>query len=368
MANFDISPNMGLPVPIPGVDPGPDYADNEQSSFNIIDGHNHAPGKGVLINPNGLNINADLAINSNNLTLVKTVNFTNLLAPLAGLAPNLGASYVAGGELYYNDESGNVVQITNMGSVNAGAGSITGLPSGTASASYSAGSQTFIWQSATSTAANMDNGSVTIREVAPSANGITLSSPTALAADYTINLLTALPGSIRFLSIDNVGNLATTPQIQGSDIDSATITTTNIAPLAVTVAQMAVPNMVISGSTGTFSQVDDGNFHDITNLTTSITTVGKPVTITFQQDGTSAGGTNASYLSLSGSTLEFLLIRDVSTIICAYDLQQPTGTIKVTPSSLNFIDPSPSAGPHTYKVQVRGTMSLFYTIMIAREL
>src|SRR6266403_2288664 len=121
MSNFTISPNMNLPMPIPGVDPGPDYANNQNSAFTIIDGHTHSAGSGVQITPSGLNINSNLAINSNNLTLVNTVNFKANVSSLAGTSPNLGCVYVGGNELYYNDEAGNVVAITNNGSVNAGA-------------------------------------------------------------------------------------------------------------------------------------------------------------------------------------------------------------------------------------------------------
>src|SRR5271170_5056652 len=144
MSDVIISPNMNLPVPIVDVDPGPDWANNINACMGILDQHSHVAGQGVQITPAGLNINADLSMQDNNLIAVNTVRFQALGASLPGTAPNLGVIYVAGNELYYNDESGNVVAITKTGSVNAGAGSITGLPSGTASASYSSGSETFV--------------------------------------------------------------------------------------------------------------------------------------------------------------------------------------------------------------------------------
>jgi microcystin-dependent protein len=201
------SPNMNMPVPVVGVDPGPDWANNINACLGILDQHNHSPGQGVQITPSGLNINSDLTMNSNNLTFVKTVRFSPLLTTLPGLPPNLGAIYVAGNELVYNDEIGNVVQITHNGVVNAGAGSITGLPSGTASVSYSAGSETYIFQSATSTPANIDGGSFVFRNITSGSHGVTVSAPAALGADYGLTLPT-LPSVTSIMTLDPSGNMA----------------------------------------------------------------------------------------------------------------------------------------------------------------
>lgn len=342
---------MGMPNPIPGEDPGPDYAENLESSFNILDGHNHAPGKGVLINPNGININADLAINSNNLTLVKTVNFTNLVAPLSGLAPNLGAAYVAGGELYYNDESGNVVQITNMGSVNAGAGSITGLPSGTASASYSAGSQTFIWQSATSTAANMDNGSVTIREVAPSANGITLSSPTALAADYTINLLTALPAVTSLLVIDNTGNLAAITDINPF---IAPIDTANIADHSVTQVKLEPRSTGITVGAGgvavsvLLNIIVSSPTPNPVGLNISLVTTGRPVFLGLQ--GSPGTSQNSNINAINGSSI--LQFTRNGTVIYDNAFGNGSGNFVIPPAAFSVLDMGVNGSPGTYTYDI----------------
>ena len=208
MSDTTISPNMNLIVPVVGQDPGPDWANNLNADLGILDEHNHSPGQGVQINPAGLNINADLPLNGNNLTLVKTVNFVSQLAPLAGAPPNLGAIYVAGNELFYNDEAGNVVPITHNGSVNAGAGSITGLPNGTASVSYSGIAQTYTFQSATNTPANLDGGSITLRPIAISPNGITINAPPSLPASYSLTLPGALPGVTSAINVDPSGNMS----------------------------------------------------------------------------------------------------------------------------------------------------------------
>src|ERR1700689_114005 len=136
MADTSLTPNMNLVVPTVGEDPGPDWANNINADLAILDEHNHSNGQGVPVTPAGLNINTDLPLNGNNLTLVNSVRFNNLLATLPGSAPTLGVAYEALGNLYFNDAAGNVVQITKSGSVNA---TSSGISSGTATASFSGG-------------------------------------------------------------------------------------------------------------------------------------------------------------------------------------------------------------------------------------
>lgn len=235
-----ITANMGLVVPGVGSEQGPDWAQEINADLGVLDQHDHSPGFGVPITPSGISINANLPLNGNNLTTVKTVNFSAQGSSLSGVSPNLGCVYVAGNELYYNDEAGNVVQITSVGSVNAGAGSITGLPSGTASASYSGGK--FVWQSATSTAANMDAGSYIYRNAAASSKGLTLSPPNAMAADFGL-VLPSIPGTTSFVTLDTSGNLSgavsTTAGITGSNIAAGTVTGSNIAASTITLSNLA---------------------------------------------------------------------------------------------------------------------------------
>lgn len=215
VAQVNISPNMGLPIPVPGTTPGPAWANDINASLTAIDSHNHSPGQGVQISPTGLNINTDLTFNSNNAIDLRTTRYTPQSAPISG-GSDIGELYVSGNELYYNDVTGgNMIQITNNGSVNSGAGSITGLPSGTASASYSGG--TFTWQSATNTAANMDAGSYILRNSTASSKGLTLQPPAAMAANYSVTL-PALPLATKIVSMDTSGNL-----LANTDVDNVTL-------------------------------------------------------------------------------------------------------------------------------------------------
>ena len=49
MPNTNASPFMGIPVPVVGVDPGPDWANNINAGLGIIDAHDHSTGKGAPI-------------------------------------------------------------------------------------------------------------------------------------------------------------------------------------------------------------------------------------------------------------------------------------------------------------------------------
>ena len=218
MANTTISPNMNLIVPVVGTDPGPDWANNINASLQIIDQHNHSSGSGVQITPAGLNISSDLSIQSNNLIAVRSLRLNSQASTLS-LPADLGCIYESGVDLYYNDGSGNKIRLTQSGSVAGSAGSITGLPSGTASAVYSGG--TFTFQSATNTSAVIDGQSIILRNNLANSKGLTLSPPNAMAANYTVTL-PALPASATsIVTIDTSGNMAAT-------INSNSITPTGV--------------------------------------------------------------------------------------------------------------------------------------------
>lgn len=205
MADFTLSPNMSMPVPTVSEAPGPGWATNIDASLSIVDSHNHSAGQGVQINPAGININTDLPFNNQNATVVRSVNFTAQLIPLS-LVTDIGCLYVSGVDLYYNDENGNQIRITQSGSVAGSSGTITGLPSGTASASYSAG--TFTFQAATNTPAAMHVGPVTIGNSVASSNTVTIAPNASIASNYNLTLPPALPAGINYVTLDNSGNLA----------------------------------------------------------------------------------------------------------------------------------------------------------------
>ncbi len=254
MANTTISPNMNLPIPTVSQDPGPDWANNVDACLFAIDSHNHSNGQGVAISPAGMDINAALPFNGNSLISVKSAQFTAQLSPLT----DLDSVYVSGVDLYYTDGSGNHVRITQGGSVTGSTGTITGLPSGTASASYSAG--TFTFQSATNTPASMAVGPLVMGAQVANPKTVTISSSASLPANIAFTWPLSLPASDAFLASDNSGNfafvlptgtgvvvLSTSPTIATPDISSPAFSGTSTG----TIAGGAYTPTVTAGGSGT---------------------------------------------------------------------------------------------------------------------
>lgn len=207
MADTTITPNMNLPVPVPSTAPGPAWATNIVADMYAVDGHDHTSGKGVPITPNGLNINADLPLNENNLTEARTVRFSPQGAALADPA-DVGCLYEVADDLYYNDGAGNQVRITQGGAVTGATGTITGLPSGTASASYAGG--TFTFESATSTPATMAVGPIKTGAAITSPFTVTVSASASMTANYALTYPVDAPTANQILVSDGSGNLSWT--------------------------------------------------------------------------------------------------------------------------------------------------------------
>ncbi len=371
MADFNLSANMSLPIPIPGVDPGPDWALNLNASLVLVDTHNHSSGQGVQIMPDGININSDLLFNNNNATLLKSARFTAQTS-LPASSPDLLCLYVIGNDIYYNDGAGNAIRITQSGSVAGASGTITGLPSGTASAAYSAGSGKFIFQSATNTGADIDGASIIIREKVVSGKGVTLSAPAGLAADYTAILPASLPVSQKFMSLDAAGNIAANWVVDNSSLE---INSNNLRVKAggVTKAMLAPLGEQFSTSSATFSTGSDA-YIDVTNLTVSITTTGRPIKIELLPDATG----NTSYVMVSANSTLYNPAMDLAyladnVVVLEQHLEVYPGTgvagttqIAVPGGSFNSTLAGLTAGSHTIKVQVRiigGTLNQYLIYM-----
>lgn len=109
--------NMVLDLPDVSTTPGPEWASDLNIALTAVDAHDHTTNKGVPVPTAGININADLPLNSNDLTEVRSVNYDNQSAVFSSSSDNR-STYVRSGELYFRDNSGNNVQITASGSVN----------------------------------------------------------------------------------------------------------------------------------------------------------------------------------------------------------------------------------------------------------
>lgn len=246
MANTIITPNMGLPLPVPGVDPGPDYANQQTAAGQIIDAHNHTPGNGVLIPPDGININAALTFQNNPATDLQA----SVYIPQPSFL-TLYSVYFSGVDLYANDGSGNVIQITSAGTVNA---TSSGISSGTASASFSSG--VLIVNAAANTPANIQVGSVLLGNNVANSKFLTLSPPAAMPANYTL-VLPHIPVVKSIMTLDTSGNMNADYTLDGSTIavsggvigiPNGAITTVQISPTAAILGSQLSASANILGS------------------------------------------------------------------------------------------------------------------------
>src|ERR1017187_6214807 len=105
MSTNYVTPIMGLTVPIPGLEPGPQYANDMSSNMSIIDGY------GAAVTPARLNINADLGFQSHNITNLRSLRMVNEGGTLIG-ASDLNCIYVDNGNLYFNNAAGVPIELT----------------------------------------------------------------------------------------------------------------------------------------------------------------------------------------------------------------------------------------------------------------
>ena len=349
MADFNLSPNMSMPIPIPGQDPGPDYALNLNSCLTIADGHDHSSGNGVKVSPAGLNISSDLSFLNNNAIQMRALTFTSQ----ASLLSDLRSAYVQGLDLYFNDGVGNKIRITQSGGVAGSPGSISSLTS-PASASYVAGSSTFVWQSAASTPANLDAASIILRNLSISSFGLTLNPPNSMGSNFALTLPT-IPASQKIMTLDASGSMAGVYDVDNSTIEIVSntirvkdsgIVTAKIADLNVTREKLAPVGIQVSSSCGSYSN-STTTYTDVTNLSITITTTGRPTVIQVISDGGATVG--SSGISLLNNGL-IRILRDAS-IISINQMTSAGGAGTIPVSTINFIDYTLPAGTYTYKVQ-----------------
>jgi hypothetical protein len=341
MPNYILSPNMSLPVPVVGTQTGPAWAQNLDACMSTIDSHTHAPGSGVPVTPLGIQINSDLAFGANNATGLRATRFSSQSSPIPNTGSDIGELYVAGNELYYNDVTGgNQVKITSNGSVTGSSGTITGLPSGTASASFQSASGTFVFQQSTSTGANLDIASLIVRYPGsyptPSGNYIQLQAPISLSSGYSLTL-PAIPASKSFLALDTSGNISGYASINQG------ISRSNL----VAVGQQ------VSSSCGSFL-TSSATPVSVTNLSVTITTSGRPVIIALIPDGTA--GAQMGMGNNSGApagTFYVLCLRGIVTISTSQYFNAAlttSGAALFPPPGVLFID-TPTSGTYTYSIK-----------------
>lgn len=106
------TPNMGLQKPEPGVTTGPQWATLLNAIVDALDAHDHSSGKGVKVTSAGFDVTDDIDFdNTSGITGLHRSAFASLGATLS--AANLLALYCYSGDLFWNDETGTAVQLTD---------------------------------------------------------------------------------------------------------------------------------------------------------------------------------------------------------------------------------------------------------------
>lgn len=207
---------MGLLLPDPTITPGPTYASENNDAFVLIDDHDHTLGKGLPIPSGALNINADLPFNNFNAITLRAARFTSQSAVLS-TPSDINQVYVVNGNLFYNNQLGQPVQITSGAAIDATSiGGIGGdYATSTALVFYTSADKTFTFWSNTNTPASIDSGPVTFRNNTLNSFGITFAPNAAIASNYQITWPAALPSTSEGLSIDPSGNITYSGQSSG---------------------------------------------------------------------------------------------------------------------------------------------------------
>lgn len=156
--------------------------------------------------------------------------------------------------------------------------------------------------------------------------------------------------------------------VVNSKIADNSISTSQIVDAAVTTAKRASVGQQISSSCGTFL-INSTSFTNVTNLSVSITTSGRPVCIALQSDGT--GSAASIGINVNGTT-QFSFLRGATEIArVAVISSSGTASLFVPSSSFSHID-QPAAGTYTYKMQAQTssgtTANVNNSVLVAYEL
>jgi microcystin-dependent protein len=120
------TPNMGLVLPIETVTPGPEWATDLNTALSVVDEHDHTPGKGVLVPIAGIDFNADVDVNAQIINNADSLYLNQKASVLPGT--ETGALSNVNGDAYWNDGSGNAIQITQGGTLYPPV--VVGIPTG----------------------------------------------------------------------------------------------------------------------------------------------------------------------------------------------------------------------------------------------
>ena len=174
------------------------------------------------------------------------------------------------------------------------------------------------------------------------------------------------------ISTADIEDLAVTqPKLALNAVDTG-----NITNASVTKAKLVAVGQQVSASSGVYTQTTTGTFQDVTNLTVTITTTGRPVFVGI----VNADSTNAMRLEATRSNdtidAEISIIREATVVEYRkiYFNATSAPTIQMTFPAPSVIDVV-AAGTYTYKVQTKlvttlnsPSLLLYHAKLVAYEL
>lgn len=189
-------------------------------------------------------------------------------------------------------------------------------------------------------------------------NAVTMQSPVGLAAAYTVTLFSALPGSNLPVLISDSGVL-TAAELSHTHIAGDAVTAAKIAAGAVTTAKIedgavtdikrSALNYGVSSSCGSFTSAST-SFVDITNLSVTITTIGRPVFIALIPDGSGAYAGVLPDTTAAGNSAEIAVLLN-GTEISRY--RYFGSNPPILPAGIAFFHTGASAGSNIFKAQAK---------------
>ena len=342
--------NLNLPIVGPLGTQGPDWATDINTALDLIDSHDHSPGKGKQLTLSSLIVNQPLQMNSFGITQIASLALDNL-----GTQPtDANLIYEYNGELFFNDASANQVQLTSGGAINVSSlGAITGdYSTSSADLTYSDTTKTFSFYQSTGVYASVDQGPLKIYQNIPSSPYFVIKQSSSQTGNLDWTLPSSYPASTLPLKVSPAGELST-GQIQTVEIGDGQITapkmavdsvdTTNIKDGSVTRQKFAPLAQQISSPVASYT---NGTFSDITvpSLTVTLTTTGRPVVIGFSSGAIFGYGRAVITIVENGTTAvtatEFGLVSSVGELVY-YGVGAFTTLY------------APSAGTYTYTVNAR---------------
>jgi hypothetical protein len=142
-------------------------------------------------------------------------------------------------------------------------------------------------------------------------------------------------------------------------VQNGSVTTIKLADGAVTQIKRASLPVAVSASSGVIFTTS-GTFSDVTNLSVSLTTTGRPVVVQMVSASAAAGVLVGSVQCVSSSTSDcaagILFVLDGSGLARMSSGTSPNGNAGVLSgtvacSDFSYLDTSVTAGAHVYKVQ-----------------